>query len=119
MGKLIHWLNQIPNKTYPDGINRYEAIKLQYQEDTFFGRGWSIAWWRQIWHMIGGVVLVFPFLAGPAWLMNMVPIAIAVVIMTKEVFDDSRGNVTVFNKKNLIDIVCWTLGATFLVVLVQ
>jgi len=116
---LLHWVNMIPNNTYPGGRHAYEAIKLHYRDDTFFGRGWSIAWWRQVWHGIGGMVVTLPFLAGPPWIMNLVPLGIAALVMTKEIFNDSEGHVSMFNKKNLIDTVCWTMGSTILVVLVQ
>jgi hypothetical protein len=106
LDKLIWFLNRLPDYTYPFGGRRgYKMQDYIYGDEDFFGGGWKIAWWRQVWHLIGGALLSIPLYLFD-WPMDVVLVAVAILISYKEY----KSNVGSLHKR-VLDVVVWVVGA--------
>jgi len=86
----------------------YNKFVDAYTDEDFFGKGWKVAWWRELFHLLGGIVLG----VGPAIYGIYLPYtlaAVALLIAIKEI-SDGVGSV----KKKILDIAFWVLGAALI-----
>ena len=68
-----------------------------------------VFWWRELWHMIGGILFALPFFIWCPW---YIPTAgVCAFAFYKEFSEDVKDQGGKPDFKNYVDGVVWTLGA--------
>lgn len=98
---ILTWFNEFPNRNWPLGLDDYNARLALHGDNSLFGPGWLISWWRELCHLVGGLVigLLCPF------------VVVLLVMLTKEYLDDCQGHIANWSLKNSVDASMWALGS--------
>ncbi len=105
---IVHFLNQLPQWTYPLGEDRYlEIYEANEQKWSFTGSIAPLAWWREACHFMGGVLLTLPLIAHPTVCFIGTGVVCVFSLLT-ELLTDLEGSI---NLKNVMDWASWTLGS--------
>jgi len=117
--RLTSWLNRFAEWEFDlfFGSGSYSKIRKAHGDEDFFGSGWTIAWWRELVHAQGGLLLgVAAQLSLPAYALYF-PGAVGLLFAYKEM-NDNVGSM----RKRAIDVASWvvsTVGGQLLVVWLQ